>query len=86
MIDVINVKDRDEGNDKAHEVLKEIVDLETLLALSGGTSPNYKSMLVKLGDIVPGAICVVDERFGKPFHKDSTEQLLKKSGVKRVLK
>ena len=83
MIDVINVKDRDEGNLKAHDILAGIVDLETLLALSGGTSPDYKKMLVKPGDIIPGAICIVDDRYGKPFHKDSTEQLLKKAGVKK---
>lgn len=83
MIDVVNVKDRDEGNLKAHDILASIVDLDTLLALSGGTSPDYKKMLVKPADIIPGAICIVDDRYGKPFHKDSTEQLLKKAGVKK---
>lgn len=83
MIDVINVKNREEGNLKAHDILADLVDSETLLALSGGTSPEYKLMLVKPADIIPGAICIVDDRFGKPFHKDSTEQLLKKAGVKK---
>ncbi|MCR4324305.1 MAG: 6-phosphogluconolactonase [Candidatus Curtissbacteria bacterium] len=82
MIDVVKVKNRNEGQDKAHDLLKRLVDDKTLLALSGGTSPDYKRMIVKPGDIRPGAICVVDDRFGKPFHKDSTEFLLKESGVK----
>lgn len=83
MIDVINVSNRDEGNLKAHDILKKLVDGETLLALSGGTSPDYKKMIVVPGDIIPGAICIVDDRFGKPFHKDSNEYLLQKVGVKK---
>lgn len=82
MIDVIKVKDRDEGNLRAHDLFKEIMDGNTLLALSGGTSPDYQRMIVDPADILPGAICVVDERYGEPFHKDSTEFLLREQGVK----
>lgn len=82
MIDFVKVKDKDEGQVKAHDILKTLVDGQTLLALSGGTSPNYKKMIVEPADIMPGAICVVDDRFGEPFHKDSTEFLLREQGVK----
>ena len=82
MIKVVNVKNREEGNRKAHGILKKLVDTNTLLALSGGTSPDYKKMIVEPGDILPGAICVVDERFGKPFNKNSNELLLKNQGIK----
>ena len=82
MIKVVNVEDREEGNKKAHDILKKLVDNKTLLALSGGTSPDYRKMIVEPADIMPGAICVVDERYGKPFHKDSNELLLKNHGVK----
>lgn len=81
MIDIVQVKDKEEGNLKAHDILKKLVDLKTLLALSGGTSVDYQTMIVKPADIKPGAICVVDERYGKPFHKNSNELLLKKQGV-----
>src|SRR3990167_9280627 len=91
MIKVVNVEDREEGNKKAHDILKKLVDDKTLLALSGGTSVDYRLMLAttentenrtEATEILPGAICVVDERFGKPFHKDSNELLLRNQGVK----
>ena len=84
MIDVVKVKNRNEGNKKAHDILKKLVDKKTLLALSGGTSVDYRLMLATAEntEILPGAICVVDERYGKLFHKDSNELLLKNQGVK----
>ncbi|OGD86985.1 hypothetical protein A2870_04410 [Candidatus Curtissbacteria bacterium RIFCSPHIGHO2_01_FULL_41_11] len=82
MIDLIRVKNKEEGNKKAHDILKKLVDRQTLLALSGGSSVDYRAMLVDPDDVVPGAICVVDERYGAPFHKDSNELLLKNAGVK----
>lgn len=82
MIELVRVKDKAAGQVKAHEILKKIVDATTLLALSGGTSVDYRKMIVGPGDIDPGAICVVDERYGEPFHEDSNELLLKSQGVK----
>lgn len=81
MIEIIKVKNRYEGSRKAYGILKEIIDRQTLLALSGGTSPDYRVMIVDNGDIVPGAICVVDERYGEPYHEHSNELLLKNSQV-----
>jgi 6-phosphogluconolactonase len=82
MIDVIKVKDRDEAQKKTHDLLKDLVDDKILLALSGGRTPDYRKMIVEPADIVPGAICVVDERYGEPFHEKSNELLLKNFGVK----
>lgn len=82
MIDLIKVKDRNEGQRKAHDLLKKLVDGQTLLALSGGRTPDYQKMIVEAADIIPGAICVVDERYGEPFHEKSNERLLKNFGVK----
>lgn len=81
MINLIKVKDKVEGNLKAYDILKKIVDKKTLLALSGGTSVDYQKMIVSKADVHPGAICVVDERFGKSWHKVSNEKLLKDQGV-----
>jgi|SRR3990167_1505127 len=83
MIKVVKVSNKDEGQEKAHEILKKLIHQSTLLALSGGTTPNYKKMLIDPGDILPGAICVVDERFGEPFHGNSNELLLKEAGIKK---
>lgn len=82
MIELVKVKDKAGGQIRAHEILKKIVDSKTLLALSGGTSMDYRAMLVDADDVVPGAICVVDERYGEPFHKDSNEKLLTDAGLK----
>lgn len=83
MITIIKVKDRDEGQVRAHDLLKKLVDKDTLLALSGGITPNYQKMIVEPADILPGAICVVDERYGEEFHEDSNELLLKNQGIKK---
>src|SRR3989344_3085982 len=84
MIQVVKVENREEGNKKAYDILKGIVDGQTLLALSGGTSVDYRVMLATSEgtEVAPGAICVVDERYGIPFHKNSNELLMKNQGVK----
>lgn len=84
MIELVKVRDKNDGQIAAHEILKKAVDPTTLLALSGGTSMDYGRMIVNSKDIVPGAICVVDERYGEPFHEDSNELLLKNQGVKKL--
>src|SRR3989344_6706265 len=81
MIEVIKVKDRQEGNLQAHDILARVVDANTLLALSGGISPDYGLMIVNQNDILPGAVCLADERYGKPYHSDSNELILKNSGL-----
>jgi len=83
VIELVKVKDKEEGQVAAHDILKKIVDAQTLLALSGGTSMDYRKMIVEPSDILPGAITVVDERYGKPFHKESNELLLKNQGIKK---
>ena len=44
MIEIVQVKDKAEGQQKAHGLLKKLVDQSTLLALSGGTSPDYRKI------------------------------------------
>lgn len=81
VIEVVKVKDRQEGNLQAHDILLETVNPDTLLALSGGTSPDFKLMIVDQGDIFPGCVCLIDERWGVPYHMDSNELQLKSTGV-----
>src|SRR3989344_3607444 len=82
MIQVVKVRDKEEGQIKAHDLLVGLVSKDTLLALSGGTSMDYRKMIVDFDDVVPGAICVVDERYGELFHRDSNELLMQEAGVK----
>lgn len=94
MIEIIKVDNKDSGNLKAYDILKEVIDPQTLLALSGGTSPDYRRMIVEPPTpprsaeqsyegrgILPGAVCLIDERWGEPLHKDSNELLLEDAGV-----
>lgn len=81
MIEIINVENREQGNLKTHDIIRTIVDASTLLALSGGTTPDYHAMIAGPDDVIPGAICVVDERYGEPFHENSNELLMKNMGI-----
>ena len=81
MIELVGVKDREEGNLKAHDILKDVVDNGTLLAVSGGTSPDYRKMIVEPSDILPGVVCMVDERWGTPLHVNSNELMMETSGL-----
>jgi len=85
VIQLIKVKDREAGNLRAHDILKEILDSQTLLALSGGTSPDYRKMVVEPNDLLPGVVCLVDERYGEPLHRDSNELLLENAGLVEYL-
>lgn len=81
MIEVIKVEDRILGNQKAHDILKGMIDSQTLLVLSGGTSPDYDKIIVQPTDILPGAVAIGDERYGMPYHEGSNEFLFKKFGL-----
>ena len=84
MTELIKVANKAEGQAKAREIILKIIDTQTLLVLSGGKSMDYKKILqLSDSDILPGSVCVGDERFGRPYHKNSNEQLLKNSGVKK---
>lgn len=80
MIQFIKVKNKDEGQEKAHDFLKKLVDKNTLLALSGGTSVDYRRMIVDSGDLSIGAVCMVDERF-RVLKQESNEFLMEKSDL-----
>jgi len=81
MIQLAKVANHDEGQIKAHQILLEIVGQDTLLVLSGGTSNDYKKMIVDHADIKPAEVCMADERYGLPFHENSNEFLIKNFGM-----
>lgn len=85
MIIIEQVENKEEGQEKTHKLLTEIVGVNTLLALSGGTSVDYRKVIVDPGDIHPGDVCVVDERYGNPFHLTSNELLIKNTGLLEYL-
>lgn len=59
----------------------EIVDRKTVLFLSGGKTPMplYRKF-AKEKIIKPGAVAIVDERWGEPMHRNSNEKMIKDTG------
>lgn len=75
------VKDAGEGITVAKNLLEKIVDSQTVLFLSGGRTP--KEMYTELafnGTLKPGAVALVDERYGEPFHATSNELMIRDTG------
>lgn len=82
-LQIITSTDKHISSQKALEALEKIVDENTLLLLSGGTSPDelYKLMADDI-KIKPGAVAMIDERFGVRMHADSNESMMPDLGVK----
>ncbi|HWY79051.1 MAG TPA: 6-phosphogluconolactonase [Candidatus Sulfotelmatobacter sp.] len=85
MITVCNVQDAEAGVILAKELLYEIVDRRTSLYLSGGSMQVLYKALAKEEQIEPGAVGLIDERFGKPMHATSNEKMIKDTGFLRYL-
>ncbi len=69
------------GFELAKNKIYEIVDRKTVLFLSGGKTPAplYRKF-AKEKIIKPGAVAIVDERWGEPMHKNSNEKMIKDIG------
>lgn len=85
-ITIASVSDAVAGVSLAKQILDEVVSRRTVLYLSGGRTP--KALYEALADeesIKPGAVGMVDERFGKKFHGNSNEKMLRETGFLRYL-
>jgi 6-phosphogluconolactonase len=85
-ITIVTVANLHEGFNLTKEVLYSIVDPKTALYLSGGSTP--KVLYEKLAEeetVNPGAVGLVDERYGKPFHDNSNEKMIRETGLLRYL-
>lgn len=74
------------GIEKAKDFLYSYTDASTLLLLSGGNTPQalYKQ-LAEESLLTVGAVAMVDERYGLPFHEKSNEKMIEESGLIRYL-
>lgn len=85
-ITVARVADAAAGIALAKSILYEIVDSKTVLYLSGGRTPkSLYEILAQEERIKPGAVGMVDERFGKKFHGNSNEKMIRETGFQRYL-
>lgn len=70
----------------AKELLYKLVDTKTVLYLSGGKTPKELYVDLAHEEVVhPGAVGLVDERYGEKFHDSSNEKMLRDSRFLRYL-
>lgn len=80
-ITIARVENSDRGFALAKDILYEIVDPQTILYLSGGSQKTLYQMLASEGRFRPGAIALIDERYGMPSHPISNQKLIEGSGL-----
>ncbi len=75
---IIKVKNSVSGVDVAKELLYKNVNSKTVLLLSGGSTPKllYETLAIEK-KLTPGAVAMVDERYGQKLHEDSNELMIK---------
>jgi 6-phosphogluconolactonase/glucosamine-6-phosphate isomerase/deaminase len=82
-ITVCNVEGIAEGTTLVKEILYDIIDRKTVLYLSGGSMQALYEQLAREEKLLPGAVGLIDERFGEPMHLNSNEKMIKET---RLLK
>lgn len=81
-IQLVKIIDQEEAAGKGLALLKNIVDKDTLLLLSGGTSSVLLYQLIaKDGSLKPGAVAMVDERYGDKIHANSNQKMMIDTGL-----
>ncbi|HSX09605.1 MAG TPA: 6-phosphogluconolactonase [Candidatus Saccharimonadales bacterium] len=75
-VTVCNVSDLEAGTQLAKKFLYEIVDKNSVLYLSGGRMQRLYELFAKEETILPGAVGLIDERYGEPMHENSNEKMI----------
>ena len=75
-ITVCNVHDQEAGVELAKALLYEVIDKTSVLYLSGGSMQRLYELMAKEATILPGAVGLIDERFGEPMHETSNEKMV----------
>lgn len=84
-ITICTVEDQTAGVELAKGILSDIVDKNSVLYLSGGSMQRLYELLTKEETITPGAVGLIDERFGEPMHENSNEKMISLTGVLKYL-
>jgi len=81
---IANVASAGDGVILATDMLTAVIDKKTLLLLSGGRTPKelYEA-LAATEKLEPGAVGLVDERYGEKFHENSNEKMIQDTGLLR---
>src|SRR3990167_8729881 len=76
-----------DGLELAKEVVYRVANQKTAFFLSGGSTPKpLYEMFAKEEKLNVGAAAMIDERYGKPFHENSNEKMIKETGLLLYLK
>lgn len=79
---ISSVQTQTEGFRLAKQLLYTLVERKTALYLSGGRTPKeLYAQFTRDEILLPGAVGLIDERFGERFHAESNELMLKQSGI-----
>jgi 6-phosphogluconolactonase/glucosamine-6-phosphate isomerase/deaminase len=85
-ITVATVESLHDGFALAQDVLYHTVNAKTVLYLSGGSTPKVLyERFAQEEKLLPGAVGVVDERYGSKFHETSNEKMFRETGLLRYL-
>lgn len=81
---VVNVSNAGEGSRLASDILTTVADRNTALFLSGGSTPIelYQQLAIE-GELQPGVVGLVDERYGPKLHQQSNEKAIVDTGLLR---
>lgn len=68
--------------DKTYQIVQGVAKRDTVLYLSGGNTPKpLYERISQENSVLPGAVGMIDERFGKKWHENSNELMMKESGL-----
>jgi 6-phosphogluconolactonase/glucosamine-6-phosphate isomerase/deaminase len=84
-ITVCNVQDKTSGVELIKELLYDMVDRKTMVYLSGGSMQTLYEQLAKEERLIPGAVGLIDERFGEPMHLASNEKMITETRIFKYL-
>lgn len=85
-ITVCPVNDAASGIELSYALLEALSDKKTAWYLSGGSTPKgLYAKVAKEEQLEPGAVGMVDERFGQKWHPKSNELMMKDTGLLRYL-
>lgn len=81
-ISITTLGNQAQGFRLTKNILYKLVDKDTVLFLSGGSTPKplYHD-LAKEKRLNVGAVAMVDERYGSKNHKNSNERMIKETGL-----
>ena len=83
---IIKVKNSEEGVQICKKLLYEIVSKNSVLFLSGGSTPKtLYEILAKEKSLEAGAVALIDERFGERLHENSNEKMIQDTGLANYL-